>query len=212
FLHMFDLQQQTKLIQTGRQALQCAGANGVNAFRAGSFGLGPETFAAVRAAGIDFDSSFDPTGTHPINSSMQCWQPVPIDGIVEYPLTVFQDGMGRVRHAQLGACSLAELQQCLWSAKEQGWSAVVILSHNSELMNARKDNADAVVVRRFEGLCKFLAKHRDVFSVRGFAGLKPKLDNISTKRLPRTRIAATVVRLAEQAVRNVARIIEDRLS
>jgi hypothetical protein len=203
FLHMFDLAQQTKLIQVGLDALRRAGANDVNAFRAGSFGMGAESFAAVRGAGIDFDSSFDPSASFPINRTARYMQPVAVDGITEYPLTVFRDGTGRTRHAQLGACSLAELQQCLWTSKEQGLSAVVILSHNFELMNPSKDRADTFVVRRFEGLCKFLAQHRDVFATRGFAGLRPNLKSPGNGAIPHTGLAATSVRLAEQAVRRV---------
>ncbi len=203
FLYMFDLAQQTRMIRTGLDLLRGSGATGVNAFRAGSFGLGPETFTAVRTAGLEFDTSFDPTAVHPINATLQCFQPTVIDGLVEAPLSAFRDGLGRTRHVQLGACSLAELQQCLRSARASGWDAVVLLSHNFELMNAARDRLDAVVVRRFEGLCRFLARHPTEFAVRGFDGWRPKLDGARVTGPPKVGLAATTMRFAEQAVRQL---------
>jgi len=203
FLYMFDLPQQTRLIQLGLELLGRSGAIGVNAFRAGSFGLGPETFAAARSAGVEFETSFNPASNHPINASVRYLQPTVVEGLPIYPLSVFRDGFGRIRQAQLGACSLAELTRCLWSAKEQGWSAVVLLSHNFELMSASKDRPDLVVVQRFEGLCRFLADHRDVFSVRGFSELRPTFDGAEAAAMPSVGFGATAIRYAEQAVRRL---------
>jgi hypothetical protein len=201
FLYMFDRSQQTRLLRLGVELLRRSGANGVNAFRAGSFGLGPETFAAVREAGLAYDTSFNPTTAHPINAGVRYLRPTVVDGLGVYPLTAFRDGIGRVRHAQLGACSLAELKGCLWSAREQGWSAVVILSHNFELMSSDKTRPDLVVVRRFEGLCRFLAEHRDCFTARGFADLPSGTGDPETTTLPSAGFGATATRYAEQAAR-----------
>lgn len=203
FLYLFDRPQQTRLLELGAELLRRSGANGVNAFRAGSFGLGPETFAAARTAGFEFETSFNPSSAHPINARSRYLRPTVVDGVGVYPLTVFRDGVGRIRQAQLGACSLAELESCLWSAKAAGYRAVVILSHNFELMSANKDQPDRVVVQRFEGLCRFLAEHRDSFSVRGFAGLKQPVGAAESTLLPSAGFGATARRYVEQAARSL---------
>jgi hypothetical protein len=207
FLYQFDLAQQTRLIRTGLDLVERAGAAEVNAFRAGSFGLGPETFAAVHAAGLRFDTSFDPTTTHPINAERRYFHPTAVDGVVEAPLGAFQDGLGRMRHVQLGACSLSELEGSLQDARARGWNAVILLSHNFELMNAARDRFDEVVVRRFEGLCRFLARRPQEYTVRGFAGWQPAIGDPSSQgepaRLPRAGLLATATRYAEQAARQL---------
>lgn len=203
FLYQFDLAQQTRLLSLGRDLLRRSGVESVNAFRAGSFGLGPETFAAARAAGLEFETSFNPTFEHPINARVRYLRPTVIDGVGVYPLTAFRDGVGRIRHVQLGACSLAEMEACLWSARDAGYEAVVILSHNFELMNSRKDQADWVVVRRFEGLCRFLAENRDAFSVRGFQNLRPPRGSGDATGLPSAGFGATARRFLEQAARTI---------
>ncbi|HEU4726131.1 MAG TPA: polysaccharide deacetylase, partial [Candidatus Eisenbacteria bacterium] len=203
FLYMFDGAQQTRLFEVGLGLLRGSGATGVNAFRAGSFGLSEETFAAARAAGLAFDTSFNPASAHPINRRRRYLRPVEVDGIAEYPLTIFRDGLGKIRQAQVGSCSLGELKRCLWSARDAGWGAVVILSHNFEMMNANKDRPDMIVVRRFEGLCRFLAGHREEFRVRGFSDLRPAFDAAESATLPSAGIGATAVRYGEQGIRRL---------
>jgi hypothetical protein len=88
-------------------------------------------------------------------------------------MTVYRDGTPTLRHAQLTACSSAEMEGLLWQAVEQERKAFVILSHGFELLNKAKDRPDDVVVQRFGRLCAFLDRHRDVFRVRGFQGLQP---------------------------------------
>src|SRR3990172_9913132 len=91
----------------------------------------------------------------------------------EYPMTVFQDGTGSLRHTQLGACSYRELDGLLWQALEGGRKAFVILSHNFELLNQAMNRPDNVVVDRFRKLCRLFDRHRDCFRLRGFQDLNP---------------------------------------
>lgn len=57
-------------------------------------------------------------------------EPLEYQGVFEYPLTVFKDGIGSLRHVQLTACSYNEMERLLWQALERERSSFVILSHN----------------------------------------------------------------------------------
>ena len=174
FLHLFPRDEQRLLIADGMRRLEQAGANPVNCFRAGSFGFNADTLDALAACDIPFDSSYNATAfgrdsgiaTGTIVTDVHFER-----GVTEYPLTVYDTGFGRLRHAQLGACSSAELELLLWAALEKGRQSFVILSHSFELLTPAKTQPDSVVVLRYQKLCRFLDRHRDSFSVRGFHGL-----------------------------------------
>lgn len=175
-LSAFSAQEQTTLIACGLELMKQAGADGINTFRAGSFAFNQDTLPALVANGIAFDSSYN-ASMHGLDSGVMpgttLVEPVALGGVHEYPMTVYGDGTSRLRHAQLTACSFAELEGLLWQAAERGRQSFVILSHGFELLNRAKDRPDPVVVRRFQRLCRFLDRHRNVFCVRGFQGLQP---------------------------------------
>ena len=205
-LSYYDALEQHTLIAQGLRLLREAGVTDINAFRAGSFACNRDTFRAVAANGLLFDASLN--ATMPISAPDlrddrgPCYQPFKLDGLSLYPMSVFRDGLGRFRHAQVGACSAAELRQAILSAKSLGWESFVMLSHNFELLKPDSLTPDFVVPGRFEALCRFLDENRRSFPTVGFRGLTQSshqvLDSI---RLPRTTVAATSRRYVEQAVR-----------
>jgi len=199
----FSLKEQTTLISTGIRLLEKAGVRDINAFRAGSFAFNADTLCALAANGIPFDSSYNASlfgldsGVMP---GVTVVEPVVSHGIHEYPMTVFSDGTGSLRHAQLTACSTKEIEGLLWQALVSGRSTFVILSHNFELLNPAKDRPDDVVVKRFRKLCSFLDRNSDTFRVRGFQGLKAQ----ETLRQPpplKSPIWLTGSRMIEQIYR-----------
>lgn len=175
-LRYFSLAEQTILIREGLRLLNEAGADNINAFRAGSFAFNRDTLSALAANNIAFDSSYNASmfgldsGVMP---GITVVEPIVCEGVFEYPMTVYNDGSASLRHAQLTACSFGELEGLLWQALETERSAFMILSHGSELLNPAKSRADDVVVKRFNKLCALLDKNRDCFNVRGFHGLTP---------------------------------------
>lgn len=174
-IRQFTRPEQASLIGTGRDLLCAAGARAVRAFRAGSFGFNRDTLLALADQGIAFDSSYNATMYGPDSGVMPgvlMTEPADVDGVHEYPMTVYRDGRS-LRHVQLTSCSSAELEGLLWQALEQGRSSFMMLSHGFELLNQAKDRADPVVVDRFHQLCAFLDRHRDCFRTRGFADLAP---------------------------------------
>lgn len=177
-LRCFSRDEQTLLIAKGLELMRRAGVGDVNAFRAGSFAFNHDTLPALVANGIAFDSSYNASMFGPdsgVSPGRYLVEPTVVDGVVEYPMTVYRDGTSSLRHAQLTACSWPEMEGLLWQAAEQGRKAFVLLSHGFELLNKARTRPDDVVVRRFERLCRFLDRHRDTFQVRGFKGLEPAL-------------------------------------
>jgi hypothetical protein len=121
-----------------------------------------------------------------------------IEGVLCFPVTVYRDGLGWRRPAQLNGSSFAELKGALLDAQARGVQHFVIVSHNFEMLKPGRSDPDWFVVRRFEALCRFLAEQRDCLVVGPFAD-----DNAeaSAESRPQVPLGATAGRLAEQLVR-----------
>lgn len=204
-LHEFELEEQTTLIGAGIRLLQKAGARDINAFRAGNYGLNLDTLRALAANGIAFDSSYNAT-RFGLESNVLPGQlvvePILCEGVFEYPVAVFKDGTGALRHVQLSACSLAELERLLWQALDRSRTAFVIVSHSFELLNRNRNGPDSTAIKRFERLCRLLADNRNCFRVRGFRGLQPDCTGRQPTPL-QSRLMDTGRRMVEQAFRRI---------
>jgi hypothetical protein len=206
-LRHYSLEEQTILLAEGAKLVERAGGGAVTAFRAGSFGFNSDTLTALVANGITFDSSYNASMMGPDSGVMpgiDLVDTVLCEGVYEYPMTVFRDGTRSLRHAQLTACSYAEMEGLLWQALESGRNSFVILSHNFELLNDTRSRADDVVVDRFRRLCSFLDRNRDSFRVSGFKGLKPRVGDSRPAPLV-SPIWRTGARMLEQAYRRTYR-------
>ena len=203
YLRDFSRAEQTELIGLGKRLLIEAGVPEVTAFRAGSFGFNADTLPALAANGIAYDSSYNATMFGPdsgVRPGELLLAPTTVDSVCEVPLSVYRDGLGRLRHLQIGATSWGEMERLLWQAAEAEWPAFVILFHNFELMNQRKDSPDPVVLDRFRRFCAFMDKHRDVFCTRGFEGTPLALRG-SQPAMLKSSFSRTAVRVAEQLAR-----------
>lgn len=176
-LFHFTVQEQTELLSIGLELLRQSGAGSINAFRAGNFGFNRDTLRALAANRIAFDCSYNQLMHGPqsgVSPNQALCEPIECEGVFEYPMTYFTDGMGRLRHVQLGACSFAEIERLLWQALEQERQSFVILFHNFELLNRSLSQPDPIVIKRFQQLCQFLDRNRDQFQTRGFRTLQAK--------------------------------------
>ena len=202
-LQYLSFADQLTLIQTGLALLAEAGASGVTAFRAGSFAANGDTFRAIAEAGLRFDSSINAAveiSVPDLRGTADLYQPSHIGPVLSMPLTVFRDGSGRLRPAQIGSCSFAELCQVLLWAVDHNWPVVTLLSHNFEMLRPDSSKIDQFVARRFERLCAFIESHPDLMQSSGFDSLA-----ITAPRFPqalaRTSALAFSQRLAEQIAR-----------
>lgn len=201
----FSLEEQIILIRRGLDHLQAAGVLNVEVFRAGGYGLNADTLKALAANGVTFDTSYNPCmlgETSGLERGSKLWQPIQIDKVYEYPISVFEDWPGHFRPAQLSAASYAELTSALRMAEQLGWESFVIVSHSFELLDRTRTKLDPVVMRRFRRLCRFLDQHRDLFSTSGFMELKPRMFTGESQPI-QSNIVRTALRVFEQASRRV---------
>lgn len=171
-LKYFSQSDQIALLRKGREMLVAAGVPEITSFRAGSFAFNADTLAALDAVGIPVDASYNATLFGPesgVAQGVALTRPTTFGNVAEYPMTVFDDGLKGLRHAQITSCSLSELQHILRRSAETQAEACVLLSHNFELLAPSKTRPDPIVVKRFEQFCKFLDSNRDVFNTTTFA-------------------------------------------
>jgi len=203
----FSRDEQAQLLARGRAMLESAGAGPIAAFRAGNYGLNRDTLRALSATGFQFDSSFNRArhaGDASLSDDGWAGGSAVVEGVWEFPVTVFRDGRGRDRPLQIGACSFEEMQDVLSRAAGDGWSAAVIVSHNFELMNQRRDRVDPIAARRFRKLCELLDRRRDLFRTAGFRDLSPASAPAPARALG-SSVGATAKRVLEQAWRRTYR-------
>jgi hypothetical protein len=204
-LRLFTLQEQQTLIGKGLRLLQDAGAGDITAFRAGNFGFNKDSLTALATHGVRFDSSYNACAMGPtsgLRPGETLVEPVRVGDVMEYPVTVFRDGLGRLRPMQINACSWSEMEEVLWGALEASRRSVVIVSHSFELLDGTRSRPDRTAVRRFRSMCEFLDRHRDSFRARGFARLHG--EGVDPQPEPLTvPLHKTAWRLAEQGLRRL---------
>lgn len=201
----YSLAEQTVLVGVGVKLLRDAGVAEINAFRAGSFAMDRNTLRALNNNQILFDSSYNASmfgQDSGVMDGVLVVEPLFCEGVYEYPMTVFSDGSGSLRHAQITACSFREIEGLLWRALEAESKAFVLLSHNFELLNENRNRPDTVAVKRFDKLCSFLDRNRDCFKVRGFHGLEPQIAVNQPNPLNSARWK-TAARMVEQLGRRI---------
>lgn len=203
----YSRDEQATLLRRGLALLASAGCHDVTAFRAGSFAANADTLAAARACGLKVDSSLNmcyPVSGGDLRGEGDFYFPRRRDGLHLLPISVFRDGLGRLRHAQVGACGCAELSAAIEDAARRGHPCFTILSHNFEMLRSQSSAPDPIVARRFDALCGFLATNRQRFPTAGLAALPDWPDVSAATALARSGRFATLGRLAEQAARRLA--------
>lgn len=204
-LRSYSLHDQSTLIALGIRMLQEAGAPRPTSFRAGNFGANEDTFRALAANGIQFDSSvnaINPDSVPDLRERIDLYQVSKLHGVTSCPLSVFRDGTGQLRHAQVGACSGLELEQAISAAAKLGWQCFVILSHNFEMLKSDSNAPDWLVVKRFRRVCAFLKRYAATLSTSGFDALISGATE-GVAALPTVGVSSTLRRHGEQALRRL---------
>ena len=206
-LSYYTLEEQRALIELGLALLRQAGVETVGAFRAGSYAANADTYRALAGCGIRVDSSLNhchaDSGAD-LRETLSLLAPIRIAGVEVLPVTVFRDGFGKSRPAQVGACAFAELRDALASAADVGMAHFVIVSHNFEMLRQGRSEPDRLVVARFEALCRHLAENRADYRISDMRA-PPGLDAVpAAAGMPVASSSATLRRHIEQAVRRLA--------
>jgi len=199
-LTAYDGDRQRALIEAARDLLMAAGAPRPIAFRAGSYAANLRTIAALRAAGIVYDSSHN-GAHHPSPSALPLDRariaPVALGGVIEVPVGQIEDRPGRLRHLQLCAVSFEELEAALLHAENEGQPLLTLVSHSFELASHDGSRPNRTLCRRFERLCAFLADHSEQLPTVHFADLGDVPLGAGARPLP-ARSLRTARRMAEQ--------------
>ena len=200
----YTFEEQVALIKLGRELLAQAGCNSVKAFRAGSFACNHDTYRALHHLGILLDSSVHatlPVSGADMRQQFDFFYPQEFEQVQILPMTVFRDGTGRLRPAQVGACSFAELRDALNGACHNRTEHFVILSHNFEMLKQKRSEPDALVVARFERLCAFLGTQRGQMEVSTMSQVPVAIAPPPYPQLAQASLSATLRRHGEQAIR-----------
>lgn len=206
-LSYYTLQEQTALIGHGRRLLEAAGSGPISAFRSGSFAVNRDSFEALQRNGIFLDTSLN--SCHEVSApdlrNGHAFRAAQVVGeVTTYPVTILQDGFGKDRPAQVGACSLEEMCDGLQAAWKLGIPEFVLVSHNFEMLKPGSSEPDWIVARRFQGLCAYLAQHPEKFQVRGFSDeLRLNDSRQPPSAAPNARWTSTMRRHLEQAWRRL---------
>jgi hypothetical protein len=176
--------------------------------RTGNFSVSTGVYRALRLAGLPLASNVCLAVAPPREAALRFAGGVHrVEGVTELPVTCFRDrgpvGRGRYRPLQLSACSFSELCALLDGLNRSGGSLAVIVTHPFEFLkwtgpDFARLRANRVVQRRFERLCRFLAREAERFEV------------ISMGQLAETAIAPEeAVTLDGQAVASTLRAVEN---
>jgi hypothetical protein len=205
-LSRFSASDQAVLIRAGLGALKRSGAQNICAFRAGDYAANFDTLRALHNVGIQFDSSYNYCYLNSLcglRTGQAIVQPMRMDGVWEIPISFFRDWPGHYRHAQLRACSSAEIIHALEKANSAGWWSFVIVSHSFECLknrwSRRPVSVQPRVVARFEALCRYLDRNRDRFSTKHFIDIDSQQIPLNVARPPlKGRTAVSLLRVVEQ--------------
>jgi hypothetical protein len=198
----YTREEQEALLRYALSLLQTHARTAISSFRAGSYAVNRDTYAALGAVGLTVDSSLNQV--HAISGADvdergSQGSTLHLHGIQVHPVSVFRDGLGRLRPAQVNACGMSEFRHALDDAHAAGRGHFVIVSHNFELLKPDRSEPDRIAVRRFEALCRHLASEPDRFQVSGFQAGTSQADR--EVRMLSVPAWSTALRLGAQVAR-----------
>jgi len=207
-------QTQLQLLQKGISLFREMVGKAPLAFRAGNFGAGMSTLDVLEEVGIRFDSSFNAAYARVacrLDSQGAINTPWQHGTLWEIPVTNFVTGAWRwhgLKQLNINAVSLWEMKSVLEQADRAGLHSVTFIAHSFSLFKVadvqfRKLRPDRLILRRFEGLCRFLRKHADRFQVVGFSEIDPSLLRRQETAVPKMGTVVPIVRKAIQAINRV---------
>lgn len=201
----FTFDDQCALIDYARSVLMAAGAPKPVAFRAGNYGANDDTCRALAHLGFTHETSHPPGITDSacdISLTSEDRQPVQHCGLIQVPIGCIETFGGELRHAQITALSAAEMKAAFKHAKRNEVESFTLVSHSFELLCRQREKINMIVRRRFEALCKAIAKMNGV-STGTYAENPPRIIALDGPLpvLPLDPVRSGY-RLAEQAVAN----------
>jgi hypothetical protein len=165
----------TELIADGSAQIKAWSGKSPVCLRTGNFSVSATVYHALRRAEMPLASNVCLAVAPPREAALHFSGGVHrVDGVTELPVTCFRDrgpvGRGRYRPLQVSACSFGEFCVLLNGLNRSGGSLAVIVTHPFEFLkwtgpDFSRLRANRLVQRRFERLCRFLARESERFEV-----------------------------------------------
>ena len=166
--------EQRQLVAEGIALFRDLAGVSPRAYRAGCYGASEVTLSALRANGIEIDSSYNLSylgitcgfeNQPPLNA------PVVIEGVHEFPVTVFRvPGTSRCKPLEISAVSVGEILASIEALRDRGCRDVVLVLHSFSLLKntSRRyegSSPDHIVIRRMRKLCAALKERQEEIEV-----------------------------------------------
>lgn len=202
----FAYDEQVQILEYACETLVAAGAPVPIAFRSGNYGSNDDTVRALRAVGLEYETSHTPgidDGSCDISLSSNDIHPVEHEGAIVVPVGCIGGFGGTLRHAQITALSTWELLAAVRHAQAAGFPSFTIVSHSFELLSRDRQKINRIVKNRFDKFCAGLGAINGAYAAT-YAGSPPKpvWDTMPSSVLPLNKVRSGI-RLAEQALSNV---------
>lgn len=201
----FTFEEQCRLLDYARTMLMAAGAPRPTAFRAGNYGANDDTLRALAELGFTHDTSHCPGMAESlcdISLGPADRHPLRHCGVIEVPIGCI-GGFGQtLRHGQVTALSSREMLAAIRYARNTGAAGFTLVSHSFELMSRDRMRTNHIVRRRFETLCRELARLKGVTTAT--YGAMPPSVSANAKPVPALphNPLRTGARMVEQAFAN----------
>lgn len=216
----YNFEIQTEMIGEGKELLSRYCGKPPVAFRAGNYGADANTLKAVKANGMDIDSSYNAAfPNHSKNITRgSINDAVDIHGTLELPITNFIEAIPllgkRYKPMDLNGVSYREIQTVLeQSCVGQGPKHITLILHSFSFLKSKDVQYENCtfrhyVVKRFENLCQYLDEHKDTMNsqIMGQLVLTNNLDNNmsgSSHFCQRMPLSLSLLRAIEQKVHEV---------
>lgn len=183
------------------------------AFRAGVYGASLSTLDALSQVGISYDSSFNSCSlaTSCLIDHKPTNTPWRRGNVWEIPVTTFETGAWRMRGfkpLEVSAVSLWEMQRVLEQSERLGQEIVVVILHSFAFLKRadvqfRKMRPDNLVIKRFQGLCRFLRANRHQFRVHTFSDLPQPSESTTKSCAPNMGVFVPACRKLVQAANRI---------
>lgn len=142
------------------------------AYRAGCYGASETTLAALRENHVPIDASYNLAyqGTTCQFRTPQLNAPALLEGVYEFPVTVFQlPGIAGYKALEISAVSVGEILGAIRARRQAGILDTVLVLHSFSLLKSRNHFAwyrpDRIVTQRLRKLCAALRELRDEIEV-----------------------------------------------
>lgn len=207
------LETQIELLEKGKAVFREIFGIPPKVFRAGVYGASTLTLEALEKVEIFYDSSFNSCclGTSCLIKKKPTNTPWKHGGVWEIPVTTFETGawgMRSLKPLEVSAVSFWEMRQVLEQAERIGQQIVVVILHSFSFLKRadvqfQRMRADRLVIRRFQGLCRFLRENRHRFRARTFSDLAQLPEVTDRFSVPSVGVLVPVCRKVVQAANRI---------